>query len=49
LSDADILERIKAVGGLDPFVTSAEEFSEMIKNDFLKYGPVVKTAGIKVD
>ena len=49
LNDADILERIKAVGGLDPFATSAEEFSEMIKTDFLKYGPVVKTAGIKVD
>jgi tripartite-type tricarboxylate transporter receptor subunit TctC len=49
LSDMDILERIRAVGGLDPFATTAEEFSEMIKTDFLKYGPVVKAAGIKVD
>jgi len=49
LNDADILDRIKAVGGLDPFATSADEFSEMIKTDFLKYGPVVKATGVKVD
>jgi tripartite-type tricarboxylate transporter receptor subunit TctC len=49
MADPDILERIRQVGGLDPFVTTPEEFAEMVRADHAMYGPVVKSAGVKVD
>jgi len=49
LAEPDMRERLRNVGGLDPFVTTAEEFSAMIRADYAKYGPVVKAAGATVD
>jgi tripartite-type tricarboxylate transporter receptor subunit TctC len=49
LAEPEMRERLRNVGGLDPFVTTAEEFSAMIRADYAKYGPVVKAAGATVD
>lgn len=49
LGEPDMRERLRNVGGLDPYVTTAEEFSAMIRADFVKYGQVVKAVGATVD
>lgn len=49
MKDPEILERIRAVGGLDPFVTTPEEFAELVRADHAKYGRLVKSAGVKID
>jgi tripartite-type tricarboxylate transporter receptor subunit TctC len=49
LGDADLREKLRNVGGLDPFITTPEEFAAMIQADFAKYGQVVKAVGATVD
>jgi tripartite-type tricarboxylate transporter receptor subunit TctC len=49
LGEADLRERLRNVGGLDPFVTTPEEFTAMIRADFAKYGQIVKAVGATVD
>ena len=49
LGEADLRERLHNVGGLDPFVTTPEEFAAMIRADFSRYGQVVKAVGATVD
>jgi len=49
LADPDMRDRLRKVGGLEPFITTAEEFAAMIRSDYAKYGPVVKAAGATVD
>lgn len=39
----------RAFGGLDPFVTTAEEFTAMIRSDYAKYEKIVTAAGATVD
>ncbi len=41
-------ERFNRAGGLEPFVTSPEQFAAMIGQDYEKYGAVVKKLGIKI-
>jgi tripartite-type tricarboxylate transporter receptor subunit TctC len=49
LAEAQMRERVRHVGGLEPFVTTAEEFSALLRTEYAKYGDVVKAAGAKVD
>ena len=49
LGEADVRERLRNVGGLDPFVTTPEEFAATIRSDFSKYGQVVRAVGATVD
>ena len=49
LGEADLREKLRNVGGLDPFVTTPEEFAAMIRSDYAKYERVVKAAGATVD
>jgi tripartite-type tricarboxylate transporter receptor subunit TctC len=49
LGDPEMQERLRKVGGMEPFVTTAEEFAAMIRADFSKYGQVVKAVGATVD
>jgi tripartite-type tricarboxylate transporter receptor subunit TctC len=35
--------------GLDPFVSSPEQFAALMKSDFARYAQVIKTANIKVE
>ena len=49
LTDPATRERIRGVGGLEPFVTTAEEFAALIRAEYAKYGEVVKAVGAKID
>ena len=49
LEQPEIKQRFNSAGGLEPFVTTAEEFNALIKRDYEKYGAVVKQLGIKLD
>ncbi len=45
----EVQGKLRAAGGLEPFITTPEEFGSMIRADFAKYGKVVKDSGAKVD
>ena len=49
LEQPEIKQRFNSAGGLEPFVTSSDEFNALIKRDYEKYGRVVKEVGIKLD
>ena len=49
LSSADVREKIGKVGGLEPFISTPEEFAALIRAEYLKYGEVVKAVGAKID
>ena len=49
LGEADLRDRLRKVGGLESFVTTAEEFTAIIRSDYSKYEGVVKAAGARVD
>src|SRR5262245_1748119 len=49
LESPDIKEKLNAAGGLDPYLTTPEEFSALIRRDYAKYAKVIKDVGLKVD
>jgi tripartite-type tricarboxylate transporter receptor subunit TctC len=49
LENPDLKQKMNAAGGLDPYLTTPEEFSALIKRDYEKYAKVVKEIGIKLD
>jgi len=49
LADGEIRERIRKLGGLEPYVTTPEEFAALLHSEYAKYGEIVKAAGAKID
>jgi tripartite-type tricarboxylate transporter receptor subunit TctC len=49
LAAPDVKERLNAAGGLEPFSSTPEEFTALIRRDYDKYGAVVKKMAIKLD
>jgi tripartite-type tricarboxylate transporter receptor subunit TctC len=49
LAAPEVAQRLSAAGGLEPFATTPDEFSALIRRDYDKYGKIVKAIGIKVD
>ena len=49
LAQADMRERIRKLGGLEPYVTTPQEFDALLHSEYAKYGDIVKAAGAKVD
>ena len=49
LSSADMREKVRSVGGLEPFISTPEEFAALIRAEYAKYGEVVKAVGAKID
>src|SRR3977135_642044 len=49
LSGADMREKVHSVGGLEPFISTPEEFAALIRSEYAKYGEVVKAVGAKID
>jgi tripartite-type tricarboxylate transporter receptor subunit TctC len=45
----EVRERMGAVGGAEPWITTLEEFNAVIRCDYDKYGKLVKDIGAKVD
>lgn len=49
LAAPEVRDRILGVGGLEPFVSTREEFAALIRAEYAKYGEVVKTTGVRID
>jgi len=49
LASAELRDRVLGVGGLEPFISTREEFAALIRAEYAKYGEVVKTTGVKID
>ncbi|TMH91746.1 MAG: tripartite tricarboxylate transporter substrate binding protein [Betaproteobacteria bacterium] len=49
LSGTDMREKVHSVGGLEPFISTPEEFTALIRTEYAKYGEVVKAVGAKID
>lgn len=42
-------EQIRRLGGLEPYITTPEEFQALLRREYAKYGEVVKAVGAKID
>jgi len=49
LAAPELRDKILGVGGLEPFVSTREEFAALIRAEYAKYGEVVKTTGVRID
>jgi tripartite-type tricarboxylate transporter receptor subunit TctC len=49
LKDEDLVGKIRNVGGLEPYVTTPEEFAAQLRAEHAKYGEIVKAVGARVD
>jgi tripartite-type tricarboxylate transporter receptor subunit TctC len=49
LDDPQTKDRIRNVGGLEPYVTTPEEFAAQLRSEYARYGEIVKAVGAKVD
>ncbi len=49
LEAPEVKQKMNAAGGLDPYLTTPEEFGAVIKRDYAKYGKAVKDIGIRLD
>ena len=45
----EVREKLHVAGGLEPFVTSPEEFAALIRRDYERFGKLIKQVGIKAD
>jgi tripartite-type tricarboxylate transporter receptor subunit TctC len=45
----EIREKLHAAGGLEPLVTTPEEFAALIRRDYDRFGKLIKEVGIKAD
>jgi tripartite-type tricarboxylate transporter receptor subunit TctC len=49
LSDTGLQAKLAAVGGLQPYISTPEEFAALVRAEHEKYGQIVKAVGAKVD
>jgi tripartite-type tricarboxylate transporter receptor subunit TctC len=49
LTDPQTVERIRRVGGLEPYVSTPDEFAALLRSEYAKYGEIVKAVGVKID
>jgi tripartite-type tricarboxylate transporter receptor subunit TctC len=49
LAAPDVRQKLNSAGGVEPFVTTPDEFASLIRRDYDKYGKIVKTTGIRLD
>jgi len=49
LADGEIREKLRGLGGLEPWVSTADEFTAYFRAEYAKYGQVVKAVGVKID
>lgn len=49
LADGEIRDKLRGLGGLEPFVTTPDEFTTFFRAEYAKYGQVVKAVGVKID
>ncbi|HET7764720.1 MAG TPA: tripartite tricarboxylate transporter substrate binding protein [Burkholderiales bacterium] len=49
LAGTELRDKVLGVGGLEPFVSTREEFADLIRAEYAKYGEVVKATGVRID
>ena len=49
LETPEVKEKLHGAGGLEPLVTTPEQFSALIRRDFDRFGKLIKDVGIKAD
>jgi tripartite-type tricarboxylate transporter receptor subunit TctC len=49
LADPAMAERIRRVGGLEPYVSTPDEFAALLRAEYARYGEIVKAVGAKID
>ncbi len=49
LAAADLREKLHNAGGVEPWITTPEEFAREIRDEYAKYATLVKQVGAKVD
>jgi len=49
LADEEMRAGIRKLGGLEPYVTTPEEFSALLGAEYARYGEIVKAVGAKID
>ncbi len=49
LAESDVKIKLSAAGGLEPYISTAQEFADQIRRDYERYGKVVKDVGVTVD
>jgi tripartite-type tricarboxylate transporter receptor subunit TctC len=42
-------EQIRRLGGLEPYITTPEEFQALLSREYAKYGEIVRATGAKID
>jgi tripartite-type tricarboxylate transporter receptor subunit TctC len=45
----EMKEKFDRAGGLEPFITTPQEFAAILKSDYAKYGKAVRDFGAKID
>ena len=45
----EVRDKLHAAGGLEPFVSTPQEFSALIQRDYKRFGDLIKKIGIKAD
>ncbi|HXU40754.1 MAG TPA: tripartite tricarboxylate transporter substrate-binding protein, partial [Burkholderiales bacterium] len=49
LAEADFRDKVRNLGGLEPYATTPEEFAALIQAEHAKYAQVVKASGARID
>jgi tripartite-type tricarboxylate transporter receptor subunit TctC len=49
LADAAVADKIRRVGGLEPYASTPDEFAALLRAEYAKYGEIVKAIGAKID
>lgn len=49
LVEPQTAERIRHVGGLEPYISTPEEFAAPLRAEYAKYGEVARAVGAKTD
>jgi tripartite-type tricarboxylate transporter receptor subunit TctC len=42
-------EQIRRLGGLEPYITTPEEFQALLSREYAKYGEIIRATGAKID
>jgi tripartite-type tricarboxylate transporter receptor subunit TctC len=49
LAEPATQDAIRRVGGLEPYRATPEEFSDLVKTEYVRYGEIIKAIGVRVD
>jgi tripartite-type tricarboxylate transporter receptor subunit TctC len=49
LASPEMQARIRKLGGLEPYITTPQEFDDLLRSEYAKYGEIVKAVGAKID